>query len=206
MKILIPIFLIVFVLLSNNAQAEELMLHIVFTSEGTIQENTIGINGEIWRVSTNRLKMKTNEGIYFGKGADAWYLDSATNRAIHSFDEGPSINIMVPIFQNPKSNAISQTQPPYGTLEKLEFGNEVDFFSDHGGDNNEKEKLLYRQIEIGGFSLKLFLDESATPKGVLIEGPHYYLRFNYLVYEKLPILVDSFFDPPVNVSYEEVEN
>jgi len=191
---------IVFIFMASSVHAVDNMTHVVFNLEASINGSHGKYEGEIWRVGKNRLKMKTSSGTSYGIDADAWHVDSSSKRAIHSYDEGPSTDIRVPLFQQPGEGVIRQTQPPYDRLEKLEFGTEKEFFRVNGN------KQLKYQTVIGKFTLTLLLDDDTIPKEVLIAGPDYHLRYDYLTYEVLPIPDDNFFEPPQDLNYENVNN
>jgi hypothetical protein len=206
MKKIITILFFVLVMSVGHAHAKESMVHIDFEVETIIDGQEYQTSGEIWRIGLNRLKMITDEGTSFGKDADAWLISLKTNRAIHSYDKGPNTNIRAPLFENPKDDLIIHTQPPYDKIMQLEFGNEKAFFEINNAQKHKNDNLIYDQLFIGKYALKLFLDNNTRPTGLLIEGPNYHIRYTYKKYELLPGPKDFFFEPPKNVQFEEIEN
>jgi len=206
MKTILTILFFVLITPISHSLAKESMIHIDFEVEAIVDGQEYRSSGEIWRIGLSRLKMIDDEGTSFGKDADVWLISSRTNRAIHSYDKGPSTNIRAPLFDNPEGDLILHTQPPYDKMKQLEFGNEKDFFELNNAQKHISDNLIYYQLCIGKYVLKLFLDADKKPTGVLIEGSNYYVRYTYKKYELLPDPGDFFFEPPKNVQFEEIEN
>jgi hypothetical protein len=189
----------------GSSHAKETMIHIVFKCNGTSDGEELQTSGEIWRVGSKRLKLITEMGISFAKDADAWHI-SKTGKAIHSYDSGPSQDIRVTLFQTLYDNPISQTQPPYARIKELEFGNEIRFFETNKSRKFEKENEILDILLLDKYVLTLSSDQNSRPIDVIITGPNCYLQYIYDTYEVLDVPEDSFFDPPMNIQFEEVEN
>jgi hypothetical protein len=129
---------------------------------------------------------------------DAWMVNLASHTALHIVNTGPVFHCRMPIFADRLRDMPADEQKPIGDLE---FGREIEFFSDRGakphpGPILQGYKTTMYELQFGASSLALFTQgDPDLPLAVVWRREKNHEVFWYSSYTQMPFDAALFTKP-----------
>lgn len=129
---------------------------------------------------------------------DAWMVNLATKTALHIVDPGPTRHCRMPIFADRLRDMPADEQKQIGDLE---FGRELEFFTDRGATGRpgpvlQGKKTMIYELQFGASRLALFTrGDPPIPLAVVWRRDKTHEIFWYSGYGKVPFDASLFAKP-----------